>query len=120
VNADWPPPEQPSAQPETAPRWSLPALIAILVLAAVLYSWNLSSSSLNSFYSAAVLSGTQSWKAWFFGSLDAGNFLTVDKPPLALMVMGLSCRIFGYGNQPLRPTAAPDHPGTPLANPGGE
>jgi 4-amino-4-deoxy-L-arabinose transferase-like glycosyltransferase len=29
--------------------------------------------------------------------LDAGNFLTVDKPPLALMVMGLSCRVFGYG-----------------------
>ncbi|MFC9680240.1 glycosyltransferase family 39 protein [Streptomyces sp. NPDC056948] len=80
-----------------APRWSLPALLAILALAAVLYSWNLSGSSLNSFYSAAVLSGTQSWKAWFFGSLDAGNFLTVDKPPLALMVMGLSCRVFGYG-----------------------
>jgi 4-amino-4-deoxy-L-arabinose transferase-like glycosyltransferase len=72
-------------------------LLAILVLAAVLYSWNLSGSSLNSFYSAAVLSGTQSWKDWFFGSLDAGNFLTVDKPPLALMVMGLSCRLFGYG-----------------------
>ncbi|PAZ15313.1 hypothetical protein CLM62_14060 [Streptomyces sp. SA15] len=87
----------PAVPPDKAPRWSLPALIAILILAAVLYSWNLSSSSLNSFYSAAVLSGTQSWKAWFFGSLDAGNFLTVDKPPLALMVMGLSCRIFGYG-----------------------
>lgn len=68
-----------------------------MVLAAVLYSWNLSSSGLNSFYSAAVLSGTQSWKAWFFGSLDAGNFLTVDKPPFVLMVMGLSCRMFGFG-----------------------
>lgn len=79
------------------PRWSSPALLAILVLAAALYSWNLSSSGLNSFYSAAVLSGTESWKAWFFGSLDAGNFLTVDKPPLALMVMGLSCRVLGYG-----------------------
>nr|WP_128428996.1 glycosyltransferase family 39 protein [Streptomyces cyaneus] len=89
------PPQPPSH--DTAPRWSLPALIAILILAAVLYSWNLSGSSLNSFYSAAVLSGTQSWKAWFFGSLDAGNFLTVDKPPFALMVMGLSCRVFGYG-----------------------
>lgn len=72
-------------------------LLAILVLAAVLYSWNLSGSNLNSFYSAAALSGTQSWKAWFFGSLDAGNFLTVDKPPFALMVMGLSCRILGFG-----------------------
>ncbi|MBK3637866.1 glycosyltransferase family 39 protein, partial [Streptomyces sp. MBT97] len=83
--------------PDRAPRWSLPALIAILVLAAVLYGWNLSGSSLNSYYSAAVYSGTQSWKAWFFGSLDAGNFITVDKPPFALMIMGLSCRIFGFG-----------------------
>ncbi|MFH8799410.1 glycosyltransferase family 39 protein [Streptomyces sp. NPDC017936] len=94
---DRPPPAPAASTPGRAPRWSLPALLAILVLAAVLYSWNLSGSGLNSFYSAAVLSGTQSWKAWFFGSLDAGNFLTVDKPPLALMVMGLSCRVFGFG-----------------------
>ncbi|MEV5105817.1 ArnT family glycosyltransferase [Streptomyces massasporeus] len=91
------PPPAPPQDAAAAPRWSLPALLAILALAAVLYSWNLSGSGLNSFYSAAVLSGTESWKAWFFGSLDAGNFLTVDKPPLALMVMGLSCRVFGYG-----------------------
>ncbi|MFG3511709.1 ArnT family glycosyltransferase [Streptomyces bobili] len=92
------PPSTPTAPPpDKAPRWSLPAFLAILVLAAVLYGWNLSGSGLNSFYSAAVLSGTQSWKAWFFGSLDAGNFLTVDKPPFALMVMGLSCRVFGFG-----------------------
>ncbi|MFD7475425.1 ArnT family glycosyltransferase [Streptomyces sp. NPDC059837] len=90
------PTQEPSPTP-AAPRWSLPALIAIMVLATVLYSWNLSGSGLNSFYSSAIYSGTQSWKAWFFGSLDAGNFLTVDKPPLALMVMGLSCRIFGFG-----------------------
>ena len=37
----------------------------------------------------------QSWKAWLFGSLDAGNAITVDKPPAALWVMGLSVRIFG-------------------------
>ncbi|MEV8599956.1 glycosyltransferase family 39 protein [Streptomyces griseoviridis] len=97
VSPDWAPPAPPAAPPDRAPRWSLPALIAILVLAAVLYSWNLSGSSLNSFYSAAVYSGTESWKAWFFGSLDAGNFLTVDKPPFALMVMGLSCRVLGFG-----------------------
>ncbi|AXE86089.1 glycosyltransferase family 39 protein [Streptomyces sp. Go-475] len=91
------PPANPPRGDAAAPRWSLPVLLAILALAAVLYSWNLSGAGLNSFYSAAVLSGTESWKAWFFGSLDAGNFLTVDKPPLALMVMGLSCRVFGYG-----------------------
>ncbi|MFE3851553.1 glycosyltransferase family 39 protein [Streptomyces griseorubiginosus] len=97
VSPDWAPPAPPAAPPDKAPRWSLPALLAILALAGVLYGWNLSGSSLNSFYSAAVYSGTQSWKAWFFGSLDAGNFLTVDKPPFALMIMGLSCRVLGFG-----------------------
>jgi 4-amino-4-deoxy-L-arabinose transferase-like glycosyltransferase len=92
-----PTPPVPPGPPDKAPRWSLPALIAVLLLAGILYSWSLSSSGLNSFYSAAVFSGTQSWKAWFFGSLDAGNFLTVDKPPVVLMVMGLSCRVFGFG-----------------------
>ncbi|MGK3938034.1 glycosyltransferase family 39 protein [Streptomyces caeruleatus] len=98
VSADWAPPAPPApTPPDRAPRWSLPVLLAILALAGVLYGWNLSGSGLNSFYSAAVYSGTQSWKAWFFGSLDAGNFLTVDKPPFALMVMGLSCRVLGFG-----------------------
>ncbi|WP_405967287.1 glycosyltransferase family 39 protein [Streptomyces sp. NBC_00015] len=102
ASPDWAPPTTsetaPAAPPpDRAPRWSLPALIAIMILAGVLYSWNLSGSSLNSFYSSAIYSGTQSWKAWFFGSLDAGNFITVDKPPFALMIMGLSCRIFGFG-----------------------
>ncbi|MHC3470418.1 ArnT family glycosyltransferase [Streptomyces sp. 7R007] len=97
VSADWPPPTPPAAPPDKAPRWSLPALLAILALAAVLYAWNLSGSGLNTFYSGAIWAGTQSWKAWFFGSLDPGNFLTVDKPPFATMVMSLSCRIFGFG-----------------------
>ncbi|MFI6351957.1 glycosyltransferase family 39 protein [Streptomyces sp. NPDC050743] len=91
------PPAPDAVPPDRAPRWSLPALLAIELLAAVLYTWNLSGAGLNSFYSAAVYSGTQNWKAWFFGSLDAGNFLTVDKPPFADMVMSLSCRIFGSG-----------------------
>ncbi|MGY4980005.1 glycosyltransferase family 39 protein [Streptomyces sp. 900105755] len=103
VSPDWGPPTATPAPtsaaplPGKAPRWSLPALIAILILAAVLYSWNLSGSDMNTFYSGAIWAGTKSWKAWFFGSLDPGNFLTVDKPPFALMVMGLSCRIFGFG-----------------------
>ncbi|MFE7858251.1 ArnT family glycosyltransferase [Streptomyces sp. NPDC057403] len=97
ASADRTPPAPPTAPPDRAPRWSLPALIAILVVAAVLYAWNLSGSGMNTFYSGAIWAGTQSWKAWFFGSLDPGNFLTVDKPPFALMVMGLSCRLFGFG-----------------------
>ena len=49
----------------------------------------------NSFYSAAVQAGTKSWKAFFFGSSDASNFITVDKPPAALWVMEISARLFG-------------------------
>ena len=46
----------------------------------------------NAFYSAAVQAGTESWKAFFFGSFDAANFITVDKPPASLWVMELSAR----------------------------
>ncbi|MEW2400388.1 glycosyltransferase family 39 protein [Streptomyces sp. NPDC046862] len=79
------------------PRWARPALWAILVLATALYAWNLSSITGNTFYDAAVYSGTRSWKAFFFGALDSGSFITVDKPPFALWVMGLSARVLGYG-----------------------
>ena len=65
----------------------------------VLYLWALGDSGdANSFYAAAVQAGSESWKAWFFGSLDSSNFITVDKPPACLWVMGLSARIFGFSS----------------------
>ena len=80
------------------PRWARPALWAVLVTAAALYAWGLSAAGdANAYYSAAVKSGTQSWKAFFFGSLDAGSYITVDKPPMALWAMGLSARVLGFG-----------------------
>jgi 4-amino-4-deoxy-L-arabinose transferase-like glycosyltransferase len=85
--------------PDTDPAWYRPALLGLLVCTAVLYLWNLSASGYaNSFYAAAVQSGTESWKAFFFGSLDASNFITVDKPPASLWVMELSGRIFGFSS----------------------
>jgi 4-amino-4-deoxy-L-arabinose transferase-like glycosyltransferase len=76
--------------------WVRPAFLGVMALAAVLYVWNLTVSGYaNTYYSAAALAGSQSWSAWFFGSFDANNFITVDKPPLSTMVMGLSVRIFG-------------------------
>ena len=80
-----------------APRWERPALLALLVGTALLYLWDLGASgTANDFYAAAVQAGTQSWKALMFGSLDSSNFITVDKPPASLWVMGLSGRIFGF------------------------
>ncbi|KUN27264.1 glycosyl transferase [Streptomyces corchorusii] len=73
-----------------------PALLGLLATTLVLYVYNLSASGYaNSFYSAAVQAGSRSWKAFFFGSLDAGNAITVDKPPASLWPMELSVRVFG-------------------------
>ncbi|MCX5213668.1 glycosyltransferase family 39 protein [Kitasatospora sp. NBC_00240] len=84
---------------EDDPRWARPALLGLLAATAVLYFWNLSASGwANSFYSAAVQAGSQSWKAFFYGSSDAANFITVDKPPMSLWPMALSVRIFGLSS----------------------
>jgi len=73
--------------------------VLLLAMTAVLYLWSLSASGYaNSFYSAAAQAGSESWKAFFFGSLDAGNSITVDKPPASLWLMGLSVRIFGLSS----------------------
>jgi len=84
---------------ESTPRWYRPAFLTMLVAVAVLYLWDLSASGYaNTFYAAAVQAGTESWKAWFFGSLDSSSFITVDKPPASLWIMGLSGRIFGFNS----------------------
>jgi 4-amino-4-deoxy-L-arabinose transferase-like glycosyltransferase len=81
------------------PAWARPALFGVLLLAAVLCCWDITiSGNSNTYYAAAVKSASVDWKAWFFGSLDPGSFITVDKPPLSLWMMGLSARIFGYSS----------------------
>ncbi|MEJ8635987.1 ArnT family glycosyltransferase [Streptomyces sp. MS2.AVA.5] len=79
--------------------WVRPAFLGLLLITAVLYSYDLTASGYaNSFYSAAVQAGSESWKAFFFGSSDAANSITVDKPPAALWPMALSVRLFGLGS----------------------
>ncbi|GLY86252.1 ArnT family glycosyltransferase [Actinoallomurus iriomotensis] len=81
------------------PVWARPALIVLLAATAVLYVWGLGASHwANAFYSAAVQAGAHSWKAFFFGSSDAANFITVDKTPLALWPMDLAARLFGVNS----------------------
>jgi 4-amino-4-deoxy-L-arabinose transferase-like glycosyltransferase len=80
-------------------RWVRPALVALLALTAAAYFFDLSASGYaNSFYAAAVQAGTKSWKAFFFGSIDSSNFITVDKSPGSLWVMELSGRLFGFSS----------------------
>lgn len=66
---------------------------------AVLYLWNLTINGMgNQFYAASAQAGSRNWEALLFGSLDAGNFITVDKPPLSQWVMGLSGQLFGFSS----------------------
>jgi 4-amino-4-deoxy-L-arabinose transferase-like glycosyltransferase len=87
----------PAAPVHRRPRWAGPTVL--LAGSAVLYLWGLSASGwANAFYSAAAQAGAQSWTAWFFGSSDAANAITVDKTPAALWVTGLSVRLFGLSS----------------------
>ena len=77
-------------------KWTLPVL---LVLTGALYLFGaLHNDMANSYYAAAVQAASQDWMAWLFGSLDAANYVSVDKPPLATMLMGLSARLFGFSS----------------------
>ncbi|PVZ53022.1 glycosyltransferase family 39 protein [Arthrobacter sp. H-02-3] len=79
------------------PRWVRPSAAMLLAITAVLYLWNLEATGFaNSFYAAAIQAGTKDWTALLFGSLDAGNAITVDKPPAALWIPALAGRIFGF------------------------
>jgi 4-amino-4-deoxy-L-arabinose transferase-like glycosyltransferase len=79
------------------PRWVRPSAAGLLVATALLYLWNLAASGYaNTFYAAAIQAGTKDWTALLFGSLDAGNAITVDKPPAALWIPALAGRVFGF------------------------
>nr|WP_027343776.1 glycosyltransferase family 39 protein [Hamadaea tsunoensis] len=91
-----PAPTPPSAR---HPRWERPAFISLVVGTALLYLWGLGASGwANAYYSAAAQAASASWKAMFFGSFDASSFITVDKTPASMWLMGLSARIFGVNS----------------------
>lgn len=82
-------------RPNTAV-WERWALLLLLLSNGALYGYNIGVNGwANYYYSAAVQSGSMDPAAFFFGSSDWGNSITVDKPPLSLWVMGISVRLFG-------------------------
>lgn len=77
----------------------LAALGGLLLAAGFIFFWNLSSSGYaNEFYSAAAQAASQSWEAFLWGSLDASNAITVDKPPASIWFMALSVRALGLNS----------------------
>ena len=85
--------------PARESQWIKPALLAVLLLTAFLDLWSLTASGYaNTYYTAAAQAASQDWRALFFGSLDAGNFITIDKPPLSIWAMGISVRLLGLSS----------------------
>ena len=81
------------------PAWARPALLAMLAATALLYTWALGASGwANSYYAAAVQAGSESWKAFFYGSFDSSNYITVDKTPASLWAPALAARLFGLNS----------------------
>jgi len=71
----------------------------LLLMASMLYLWNITINGMaNSYYAAAAQAASVNWTAWLFGSLDAANFMSVDKPPVSTMIMGLFGRVFGFSS----------------------
>jgi hypothetical protein len=71
--------------PPSQPRWERPALLSLLLMTSLLYCWGLNVNGwANAYYSAAAMSGAQDWTAFFYGSSDPANAITVDKPPMSI------------------------------------
>ncbi|HJW21848.1 MAG TPA: glycosyltransferase family 39 protein [Candidatus Limnocylindrales bacterium] len=85
-----------AARRVTARQLALPGLAA---LAGVLYLVNLTVSGwANTYYALAAQAASQSWSALFFGSLDASGFITLDKPPLAVLPMAIAVKLLGLSS----------------------
>jgi 4-amino-4-deoxy-L-arabinose transferase-like glycosyltransferase len=82
--------------PAGQPPWARPALLAIAALAALLYAWNITDAGLAPFYSVAVKSMSESWKAFFYGAFDPQATITIDKLAGSFLPQALSARLFGF------------------------
>jgi 4-amino-4-deoxy-L-arabinose transferase-like glycosyltransferase len=82
--------------PGDQPRWARPALLGIVAVAALLYTWNLSTVDLSPYYPVAVKSMSESWKAFFYGAFDPQATITIDKLAGSFLPQALSARVFGF------------------------
>jgi len=82
--------------PGDQPPWARPALLGIAAVAAFLYAWNITEAGLAPFYSVAVKSMSESWKAFIYGALDPQATITIDKLAGSFWPQALSARIFGF------------------------
>jgi 4-amino-4-deoxy-L-arabinose transferase-like glycosyltransferase len=94
---------RPAAQggwPRAAPERLAAALI--LAGAAALRLAHLGSVASDPFYDGAVRSMTLSWHNFFFGAMEPGGSVSIDKPPIDLWLQVISVKLFGFGSTSLK------------------
>ncbi|MCL2584884.1 MAG: glycosyltransferase family 39 protein [Streptosporangiales bacterium] len=82
--------------PDDQPAWARPLLLVTGAIAAALFAWNIADAGLAPFYSVAVKSMSESWKAFFYGAFDPKATITIDKLAGSFAPQALSARIFGF------------------------
>ena len=91
LTASWASILRPGRHEEKSAPWERVGLISLIFVTGFFFHWGLDSNGwANPYYSAAAQAGSKDWKAFFFGSFEWGNFITVDKTPLSIWVMSLS------------------------------
>ncbi|MBR7837505.1 glycosyltransferase family 39 protein [Actinospica durhamensis] len=78
------------------PGWARPGLLAVALLAAVVFGWGAFHTASNDFYAADARSMSMSWKNFVYGSFDPAGSVTIDKLWGFLWPQALSVKIFGY------------------------
>ena len=68
----------------------------VFALALALRLWSIDHVAGNVFYDAAVRSMGNSWHNFFFGALEPGGSVSIDKPPVDLWLQVASTTVLGY------------------------
>jgi 4-amino-4-deoxy-L-arabinose transferase-like glycosyltransferase len=87
-----------------AAEWVIAAAPITLItgLGALLRLWAFDSVPGNPFYDAAVRSMSQSWHNLFFGAIDPGGQVAVDKAPADLWLQVAAVKLFGFDSVSVR------------------
>ncbi len=84
---------------EADPAWSRSLLWLVGLLAGALTLWGLARSGYaNIYYAEAAQAASRNWWAWLSNSVDTSGLVSLDKGPLANMLMGLSGRLLGFSS----------------------
>lgn len=72
------------------------AVLGLMLCSGIVYAWAVPVGLIHNYYGPAVWSMAHSWSAFFWGTFDTAESITMDKLPLAFQVQALSVRLFGW------------------------